>query len=96
MNNFDFLEKCPPMRSAASLNITCIFNCENVDCLKPAVPGTRLKPKCKYLHSFPNGLKEPEIELHCLPNGRWDGQLYECVPSNTFIIFPNINVGIAI
>ncbi|VVC40545.1 Hypothetical protein CINCED_3A012307 [Cinara cedri] len=74
------LKKCPPVKSA-SLNITCTFNNENFDCSTPAIPGTRLKPKCNYLHSLPNGIKEPEIELRCLSNGEWDGQLYECLPT---------------
>lgn len=69
-----------------SLDIKCIHNGENVDCSKPSIPGTKLKPKCKVTHSLQNGQVETPIELICLPDGKWSGGLYNCVPCNYRIL----------
>lgn len=72
---------CPPMTSD-SLDLKCIYKGEFFDCANPSRPGTKLRPSCKVTHSLPNGQIETPIELNCLPDGNWSGQLYTCVPCN--------------
>lgn len=76
-----FTERCLPIKSD-SLDLFCIFNGNRVECSKPAIPGTQLKPKCKSTHEIPNGGRETPIVLQCRDNGEWSGgQLYSCQPS---------------
>lgn len=65
-----------------SLDIRCNLNGKNVDCSNPSIPGTILRPSCKTTHSLPNGQIETPIELLCLSDGKWSGQLYRCTPCN--------------
>jgi len=73
------LRKCQPMMSD-SLDIKCTLNGQTVDCSKPSIPGTKLRPKCKITHSLPNGQIETTIDLICYPDGNWSGRLYICIP----------------
>lgn len=67
--------------------MTCTFNGDIVDCSKPSVSGTKLKPKCKSTHHLENGLRESPIELKCHENGLWFGpELYSCQPSKFIIL----------
>ncbi|VVC38140.1 Hypothetical protein CINCED_3A020844, partial [Cinara cedri] len=74
------LKKCPPMTSD-SLDIQCSYNGEPVDCAKPSINGTKLRPSCKSTHSLPNGQLETPVVLYCRPNGKWSGELYKCIPN---------------
>lgn len=81
-----FSEKCPPLISD-SLELKCTMNGELVDCSKPSIPGTKMKPKCKPTHSLPDGQIETPIMLQCRNNGTWvGGQLYTCVPCNCIFL----------
>jgi len=79
---------CPPMTSD-TLDITCTLKGEDVDCSKPSIPGTKLKPKCKVTHYLETGQERP-TEHTCLTDGKWSGTLYTCVPRN-YIVFILIN-----
>lgn len=68
--------------------MVCSFNGNNVDCSKPSVPGTKLKPKCKSTHHLLNGQRETPIELKCHDSGSWVGpELYTCQPSNLYFSY---------
>jgi len=85
-----FLEMCPPVTSD-SLEITCTLNGELVDCKKPSIPGTKLKPICKSNYALPSGQLETPIQLQCRKNGTWfGGKLYTCIPKNCKYLFLTI------
>ncbi|CAH1709698.1 unnamed protein product [Aphis gossypii] len=71
---------CPPLISD-SLDITCNLNGENTNCSSPSIPNTIAKPSCKPTHTVPNGQVETPIDLLCQSNGKWNNQLYRCIPN---------------
>jgi len=84
------LEKCPPMVSDI-LDIKCSLNGNNVNCSKPSEPGTILTQSCKITANANNLQRRQEvirapIQLLCLQNAKWNGQLYTACTSRNYIL----------
>lgn len=77
--------KCPPLDSS-HLQFECSTNGAVVDCLKEMVNGTRATVNCRPTHHLPNGIEPTPTILICLPDGKWDGQLFKCVPCNYILV----------
>lgn len=70
---------CPPLVSN-DLQFECNSDGVSVNCSTPMKNGTRAVPKCKPTHQLPNGIELTPTVLICLSDGKWDGQLFKCVP----------------
>lgn len=79
------LEKCPPL-IAENSTIQCKFNEISGDCSKLMINGTRAIQSCYSTHRLMNRVDTSSNELHCLSNGKWNGQLLKCVPSNSIFL----------
>lgn len=77
---------CPSLISD-SLDITCTINGKYTDCSSPSIPNTIATPLCKPTHTVPNGQEETPIDLLCQSNGKWNNQLYRCIPCNCIFFF---------
>lgn len=76
---------CPPLVSS-DLQFECNSDGVSVNCSIPMKNGTRAVPKCKPTHQLPNGIELTPTVLICLSDGKWDGQLFKCVPCNYCIL----------
>lgn len=50
------------------------------------INGTRAIQTCYPTHRLSNKVDTSKNELHCLPDGNWNGQLLQCVPSNCIFL----------